>query len=350
MQPKLYKALAISAVWLLTSSLGAQEMPPPQVEFVTVQAMSLSPSIQLKGNVIALQDAVISSEVEGVLEDIQFVGNKVELHQSIGQINQDKLQWQVQREDAKLKGLLAELKFLESEVERFKKLASNDNASKTQLQRELATQDMVAQQILSARADLAEAKRALDMSSIKAPFDGIVARRHAQVGEFIRIGDPIVRLVNQNLKDISVPTPIRHQQLLKVGMLVKVNYHDQLLEFPIRQVVRIGDQNSRMVEVRLDITGSDLIIGDSVTVFIPKAEPNVEVAIPRDALVIRNSQSFVYTIDANSKAQQVVAQINYADGPWIVLHGGVNAGDRVIVRGAERLQPDNKVTATKSIR
>lgn len=272
---------------LISTSLSAQDMPPAQVEVVRLEAVELAPSIQLKGNVISLQDAILSSEVEGQLEDILFVGTKVEQGQRLAQINNEKSQWQLLREEAKLAGLVTDLEFRKSEVERFKVLASRDNASKTQLQRELASKQMLEQQILSAKADVAEAKRAIADSSIKAPFSGVLAQRHAQQGEFIRIGDPIVRLVNQSLKDISVPAPIRHQNLLSAGMLVSVNYHSGQITLPIRQVVSIGDPSSRMVEVRLDASGSDLLVGDSVTVSLPKALPSEEVAVPRDALVIK---------------------------------------------------------------
>lgn len=332
---------------LISTSLSAQDMPPAQVEVVRLEAVELAPSIQLKGNVISLQDAILSSEVEGQLEDILFVGTKVEQGQRLAQINNEKSQWQLLREEAKLAGLVTDLEFRKSEVERFKVLASRDNASKTQLQRELASKQMLEQQILSAKADVAEAKRAISDSSIKAPFSGVLAQRHAQQGEFIRIGDPIVRLVNQSLKDISVPAPIRHQNLLSAGMLVKVDYHKGQITLPIRQVVSIGDPNSRMVEVRLDASGSDLLVGDSVTVSLPKALPSIEVAVPRDALVIKGSQTYIYSVDSESNAQQIAVKVRYADGPWLVLDGDVNADDLVVIRGAERLQPNSVVSVLK---
>lgn len=175
----------------------------------------------------------------------------------------------------------------------------------------------------------------------------MLAQRHAQQGEFIRIGDPIVRLVNQSLKDISVPAPIRHQNLLSAGMLVSVNYHSGQITLPIRQVVSIGDPSSRMVEVRLDASGSDLLVGDSVTVSLPKALPSEEVAVPRDALVIKGSQTFIYLVDSESKAQQVAVEVRYADGPWLVLDGDVSTGDLIVIRGAERLQPNSMVSVLK---
>lgn len=349
MQMRPVKRLTLAGLFacLVSTHLYAQDMPPAQVEVARLEAISLAPSIQLKGNVISLQDAVLSSEVEGQLEDILFVGTQVEKGQRLAQINNEKSEWQLLREEAKLAGLVTDFNFRQSEVERFKVLASQDNASKTQLQRELASKQMLEQQILSAKADVAEAKRALNDSSIKAPFSGVLAQRHAQLGEFIRIGDPIARLVNQSLIDISVPAPIRHQDLLSSGMLVRVNYHNGQLTLPIRQVVSIGDPNSRMVEVRLDASDSGLLVGDSVTVFLPKALPSIEVAIPRDALVIKGSQTYIYLVDSESKAQQVSVNVRYADGPWVVLDGDVKPNDLVVIRGAERLQPDSMVSVIK---
>ena len=174
----------------------------------------------------------------------------------------------------------------------------------------------------------------------------MLAQRHAQLGEFIRIGDPIARLVDEQLKDITVPAPIRYQHLLSAGMLVQVDHHEGQVTLPIRQVVSIGDPSSRMVEVRLDASQSDLLVGDSVTVFLPKAKPSVEVAVPRDALVIKGGQTYIYLVDAESKAQQISVTPRYAEGSWVVLDQGVKVGDRVVVRGAERLQPNSLVSVS----
>ena len=348
MKQHLFKWVLLFSAYSASTFAQMDGMPPAQVEVVIIQAQSLAPTMQLKGNVIALQDAVLSSEVEGLLESVLLVGERVKKGQVLAKINAEKLQWQLQREQAELAGLQADLKFREQEVERFQTLANRDNAAKNQLQQEITLRENLKQQIISSQADVAEAQRVLNDTQIKAPFDGVIAARLGHIGEYIRIGDPLLRLVNEVNKDISVPVPIRYQDLLTAGMTVDVEYHQRPSTAPIRRIVRIGDPNSRMVEVRLNVSETPLIVGDSVTVFVPTSEPGIALAVPRDAIVIRGSRSFVYVVDENDKAKQISATIKYAQGPWVVLEDGIKEGDKVIIRGAERLQPNSPVLVGQS--
>ena len=340
----------VCLVWVVSLSVRAQNMPPAQVEVVTLKSSDVAPMMELKGNVLALQDAILSAEVEGALEHIELVGSTFEQGQSIALINRDRAKRALDRRQAELASLQADLRFRQSEVARFETLASRDNASKTQLQRELANKEMLEQQILTAKANIADAQLNLSKTSIEAPFNGVLAQRHANIGEFIRVGDPLVRLVNTANKDVVLPTPIRLQHLLSNGMRLHVSNRGVSTQLPIRTIVPIGDLNSRMVEVRLDASQSELVVGDSVSVSVPKAEAKMAIAVPRDALVIRGSQTFVYRVTSDNMAEQVAVEIDYAEGDWLVFKGGVNAGDRVIVRGAERLQPNAPVSPTESER
>ncbi|WP_100655590.1 efflux RND transporter periplasmic adaptor subunit [Alteromonas flava] len=338
--------LSLLAFGLASTSFGlvAQDMPPAQVEVVTAERLDLAPSMQLKGNVVALQDAVISAEVEGRLVNVEYVGSKLAAGATLAQLDDARARWALSSRSAELAALKVDLEFRQSEVERFERLASQDNASKNQLQRERAAMLRIEQEIASADAWLQSAQRALDDTRVKAPFAGVIAQQFAHTGEYIRIGDPIVRYVNESLKDLSIPVPIRLLGLLSEGLSISVEHGDHRHDFPIRKIVPIGDPASRMAEIRLNVSDSHMIIGDSVTADIPVQMPESVVAVPRDALVIRGSQRFIYVVDSNDTAQQITANVRFADGPWVVLSEGVNAGDKVIIRGAERLQPQSKVS------
>ncbi|MEW9799233.1 efflux RND transporter periplasmic adaptor subunit [Alteromonas sp. CYL-A6] len=322
---------------------AAQDMPPAQVEVVQVTRQAMTPTVQLKGNVMALKNAVVSAEVDGRLEDIVLVGTLLQKGQQLGQINPDRYEFELARERAELKALRADLTFRNNEVARLETLIKQDNASATQYQRELAAKQVVEQNILAAQADVARAERNKADTTPRAPFDGVIAERLANIGEFIRAGEPLVRIVNSQQKDISVPVPLRYEPLLREGMQLDVTSRDRTFTLPVRSVVPVGDMNSRMIEVRLDASDSELLAGDAVTVLVPKAPSGNEVAIPRDALIIKGNDRFIYVVDANNKAQKVTATIRYAHGPYLVLEEGVNDGDYVIIRGGERLQPGSLV-------
>jgi multidrug efflux pump subunit AcrA (membrane-fusion protein) len=115
---------------------------------------------------------------------------------------------------------------------------------------------------------------------------------------------------------------------------------------PIRTVVPVGDAVSRMVEVRLSPTAGDWIVSTPVKVSLPKGPAVTAVAVPRDAIIIKGGSVFLYKVGANNMAERVEADVRATVGLWVALGGGVAPGDKVIVRGGERLQPGQPIVAT----
>ncbi len=111
----------------------------------------------------------------------------------------------------------------------------------------------------------------------------------------------------------------------------------------VRAVVPVGDAVSRMVEIRLSASEGDWLVGTPVQVSLPSDTPVTAVAVPRDALVERGGQSFVYKVTDEGTAEQVTANIQSIVGLWVGIADGVEPGDQVIVRGAERLAPGQSV-------
>jgi len=114
-------------------------------------------------------------------------------------------------------------------------------------------------------------------------------------------------------------------------------------------VVPVGDAVSRMVEVRLSAGDREWLVGTPVQVSLPSDAPVSTVAVPRDALVERGSQSYVYKVNSDKTAEQITVQISAVVGLWVGLTGGISVGDKVIVRGAERLSPGQPVEIIESI-
>lgn len=92
-----------------------------------------------------------------------------------------------------------------------------------------------------------------------------------------------------------------------------------------------------MVEIRLSADGGDWFVGSPVQVSLPSAKPLTIVAVPRDAIVERGGTSLIYKVADDGTAKQLTADIRLISGLWVGIADGIEAGDRVIIRGAERL-------------
>jgi multidrug efflux pump subunit AcrA (membrane-fusion protein) len=64
----------------------------------------------------------------------------------------------------------------------------------------------------------------------------------------------------------------------------------------------------------------------------------VAVLVPKDALVSQGTSRKVFRVSGDNEAEPVAVTTGSASGLWIAVHGGIKAGDTVIIRGNERLR------------
>jgi len=339
--------IAIYAVILKIDLLAAEySMPATNVSVVEIKERLIAPTMDISGSVISLNDTQISSQVSGELEWIATVGTAVEKGDVIARIVPTLMEINVASAKAQLEKLKAELKFRNQEVNRFKTLANRDNTSKARLQEELSKQNMLKQDISGAQSTLRMTKFYMAQTKIRAPFSGHVVSRLSNKGEYLSMGDKVIRLVDTYRREISINAPMSLIGQLSKGQLVGV-VGNQSVDLPIESIVPVGDQLSRMVEVRIDASSVDWIIGTGVSVNLPKAIPLNRIAIPRDALIIKGSQLYIFRINEDMKAEKIDVEIEAIDGAWIAIKAKLNKGDKIVIRGGERLAEGQAVNFLK---
>jgi RND family efflux transporter MFP subunit len=206
-----------------------------------------------------------------------------------------------------------------------------------------ALRDQALHLLADARAQLERAEWDLSRTEIRAAFAGHVTERLASVGEYVDVGEDVLRLVDTKRIEIALPAPIVLTNFIDPGLSVAVRNGTTLREHEVRAVVPVGDAVSRMVEIRLRAAEGDWLVGTPVTVSLPSDTPVTTVAVPRDALVERGGQAFVFKVTDEGTAEQITANVLAMVGLWVGVASGIEAGDRVIVRGAERLAPGQGV-------
>jgi hypothetical protein len=84
-------------------------------------------------------------------------------------------------------------------------------------------------------------------------------------------------------------------------------------------------------------------VGQTLRVSIPTSGSRQVLTVPRDALVLRPEGQSVFVVDGNNQARQVSVTVGVGQGEDIEILGEVAPGDRVVIRGNERLQPGQAV-------
>jgi RND family efflux transporter MFP subunit len=201
--------------------------------------------------------------------------------------------------------------------------------------------------LAQARASTERSQYQLSHSDIRAPFPGRVVARLINTGEYATAGKPVVRLVQTDSLEISVQSPIDVARYLAEGMTLTVEIEAKPVDARVRAIVPVGDVASRTIEVRIALPAGAGLVGDAAKVFIPSAQPHNVLAVPRDALVLREDNTYVFKVDKKNQAQRVAVETGSEEGPLVEIKGLIAPGERVIVRGAERLEAGQKVRAVQ---
>ncbi|GAB3284271.1 efflux RND transporter periplasmic adaptor subunit [Parahaliea aestuarii] len=329
---------------LLVLCAGARAQPPEAVvELANVSEGEAAAVVRLPGTVISTRDAALSAEVAGRLTWIAEVGDFVEQGKPVARVDDHLLQLAQRNHSAQIARLDADIAYHQRQIERLQSLAAQNNMARSELDQVESQLAMLEQERKIAEVALERSRYDLERSQVVAPFSGVVAERSAAEGEYLETGSPLLRLVDTQRLEISVNAPLKVARHNRAGETVQVESPESRAEARIRGLVPVGDARSRMMELRLSLSDSPWLIGEAVTVELPESERFSALRVPRDALVLRDREVFVYTVDADNTARKVPVVPGAGRGTSIAVSGDLKAGEPVVIRGAERLQEGQSV-------
>ena len=337
----LFLLLACGSVW-------AQGGGPALVKVAVASMQDIAPVTLVPGTVVSRSDARLSAEVPGRLTAVADVGTVVRQGESLARIEDTVLRLQHAELEAEVEREEARLRFLESEEKRFTKLAESNLAAVTQLEQTRSERDMARGDLAVARARLDQNSDQLARTSIVAPFDGVVVERLMTPGERVIEGSEVIRLVDQENLEVIARAPLEYYPFARRGQLLDLRAGALSAFGEVRTVVAVGDENTHQFELRLDLAGSPFPVGQTLRVSIPTSDSREVLTVPRDALVLRPEGQSVFIVDGNNQAQQIRVTVGVGQGEHIEILGAVSPGDRVVIRGNERLQPGQTVNIMDS--
>lgn len=323
--------------------LWAQPEMPALVRVAVASMKDIAPVTLVPGTVVSRNDARLSAEVEGRLVSVADVGTVVTKGDTLAEIEDRKLRLRRVELEAEVTRAKARLRFLEGEEKRFTTLEQSNLAAVTQLEQTRSDRDVARGDLAVAQARLEQNTDLLERTRIIAPFDGVVVERLMMPGEWVTDGDNIVRLVDPHYLEVIARAPLEYFQFVQRGQLLDLRSDSSSAFGEVRTVVAVGDENTHQFELRLDLQGSPFPVGQTLRVSIPTSDSREVLTVPRDALVLRPEGQSVFVVDSDNQAQQVRVTVGVGQGEHIEIRGAVSPGDRVVIRGNERLQPGQAV-------
>lgn len=347
-------AVAGTAVWFLWPAREAdapkaeaaaahEEAQLPPVTVAQVRATRIAPQASYPGTVMSRNDSRIAADVEGRVDWVADVGTVVAAGDVIARLDPNVARMENDSAQANVARLAAQVRFDRAQAQRLQELHERKVVSKAAVDQANSTRDANEAALKQADASAKRSAFRLERSEIRAPFAGRVVSRLINAGEYASPGKEIVRLVDQDAIEIATQVPIAAMAFLREGMSVTVELQGKHVETPVRVIVPVGDAQSRTVEVRLALQAGSAFVADAVKVMIPTAEPRKVLAVPRDALVLREENTYLFKLSGENKAERIAVEMGAADGDLVEVTGMLKEGERVIIRGAEQIESGQKV-------
>ncbi len=339
---RLAAALGVIALGLPGAVLHAQFGPSPVV-VAPARVENFAPTVSVSGTVFSRDDARLSVRVDGQLTELAEIGMQVRTGDAVAVIDNPFLPVQIRTAEAEVARAQSRVAFLTREVGRLAKLAASSNAARRELDANESDLAVSTSELETARAALQRDKIALQLATLRAPFDGQVTEQFAKLGEFQSSGTEVLRLLGTERLEAVARAPLKTLRNVTPGSTIRVSSDALEGQGVIRTLVPYGSAASHMYEIRVDLDAAVWAVAENVRLAVPQAAAEQHLVVPRDALVLRRDGAAVFRIGPDQTAQRVEVVTGISDGPMIAVQGGLSAGDLVVVRGAERLAPGQAV-------
>src|SRR5213083_925751 len=314
-------------------------MLPTTVSSVTVKEENWAPTLSAIGSISAVQGAVVSSELGGVVSQIAFEnGGTAKKGDLLVQLD-------ASAEEALLRSAEAEAELARQDLERTRGLASQKVLSKAEL-------DAAQSKFNRLNAVVDQMRSNIRKKTIIAPFDGQLGIRQVNVGQMINAGQQVVSLQSLDPVYVDFALPQQHLQNLSTGLEARVRTDALLGREFVGKLTAINssvDTVTRNVTVQATLENADHALrpGMFIKIDIVLPEKHKALVIPGSAISYAPYGDSVFVIEKQKdektgKESQVLRQqfvrVGEARGDFVSITNGLKAGETVVGTGVFKLR------------
>ena len=350
--------LGITAFMLLLNLPAVLAAPPDKpspVTIVQVVEQTLREEVPLSGTAEALRESALSSRIAGVVVEV-FVseGELVEVGERILSLDPAVAETEVVSARARVDEAIARHKDAERRKAEYQSLSNNNAVAATTLASAVADEEAASASVARQRAELKRFEELLSRHTLSAPFTGIVAEKHVEAGQWVKVDSMVVKLVALDRIRIRASLPQRYYLRIDPDAAARVIFDalpGETFSGKPSALVAVGSQSTRSFPLLIEMDNEQRRIapGMSARIFIELAGSKAQVLlVPRDAIVLKADGSrIVWKIteaDGETSVIPVELLAGRNQGAQVeVLESTLQAGDRIVLLGNENLRPGQAV-------
>ena len=353
--------VALAVVFIIARQPFA---PAETVELTTVSFVSASQASSLltaSGYVVAQRKAAIASKATGRLVFLGFEeGDRVTLGQIIARIESDDVEAGLAQAKANLAVNKADLTDAKNTLDRVTGLVKKELGSQADYDAARARYDRVQASIEAAAAAVKAAEVQLENTRIRAPFNGTILTKNADVGEVVApfgagASSKVAVVTIADMSSLEVEADVSESNIEKIVAggpceIVLDAYPEKRYRGSVSKIVPTADRSKAtvMVKVRFADRDARVLPEMSSKVYFLPAGSNTSVdsrpmlAVNASAVIERGGRKVVF-LYKNSSVTKVPVTAGRALGSMVEITEGLSAGDRVILVPPEGMEEGRKV-------
>lgn len=343
-------ALPLSLVVLLAACGNGEPVQQAVRPVLVVQPQPAAEALEAyPGEVRARLEPELAFRIGGkVAKRLVEVGARVKKDQPLAELDPQDVRLQLEASRAQVAAAEANLQMVRAERERYQKLLARQLVSRSQY-------DNAENLYRSGEARLKQIKAEFDVANnqagyavLRAPQNGVVARRMVEVGQVVAAGQTVFTLAADGEREVLISLPEHAFEHFKIGQAVAVelwSQPDQRFPGRIRELAPAADPQSRTFAARVAFTAGKVPaeLGQSARVFI-RANGEVPLSVPLSALTAENSLPYVWVVDAqDSRLKRTPVRIGAYGEQRVPVLEGLKAGDWVVAAGVQVLHEGQQV-------
>lgn len=309
------------------------------------------------GTISASNTAVVRAQVSGVLQQLHFTeGQQVKAGQPLAQIDPRAFQAALGQAEGQLARDRATLDNARIDLARYQDLLAKDAIARQQVDTQQATVRQLDGTVKADQAAVDSARLQVTYTRVLAPISGRVGLKQVDIGNVVQTGDAngVVSITQTRpiALTFAVPSALLPQVTAglkdKASLTVEAWSRDGKTRLATGRLATADnaiDLSTDTIKLKALFPNEDdaLYPNQSVSVKLQLATEANRLAVPA-AAVLRGAQGFyVYVVGPDNTVSTRVVQTGAVDGDWMAVDGPVQAGDRIVVDGVDRLREGAKV-------
>jgi RND family efflux transporter MFP subunit len=321
--------------------------PPTQITIVQAKTGAIEVTESTLGLLETPDDPRLAAEVAGRIAALPVAaGEVVRRGQLLAQLDAADVQLQSNADAAEVARLKSLLNQQERVVTRQNDLVAKNFVSKNALDDATAQRDALKNQLAAAESRAQISGRGVGKTRIAAPYDATIDEVLVARGDYVKVGDPLFRLVAAGNLHASLPFAEAAAPRLKRGQTVRLTTPlapDAVFEARIDELKpQISEGGRSVIAIARLKPDVRLRAGATVNASVLIDRRGNAVLVPEQSVVLRPAGKVVYAV-IDGKAQQRVVETGAQEAGLVEITKGLAPGETVALDGAGFLTQDAEV-------